>query len=45
MAGTDRQANQCRVVILKWNDAGRVVHGRECHHAVAGLRSARSVLP
>lgn len=44
-AGTDRQPDQCRVVLLEGNDAGRVVRGRECHHEVVGLRSARSVLP
>lgn len=45
IAGTDRQSDQCRVVVLEWTDAGRVVRGRGCHHEVVGLRSARSVLP
>lgn len=45
IAGTDRQWDQCRVVVLEWNDAERIVRGRECHREVAGLRSVRSVLP
>lgn len=45
IAGTDRHSDQCRVVILEWNDAERVVRGRECHHEVVGLRSGRLVLP
>ena len=32
-------------MILEWDDAERLVRGRECHREGVGLRSARSVLP